>query len=74
MRIAHITHPVTIIVSRFVLKRRCPTVGKRTDFDLFTIIPNKYESSDSKTIIIGRNIRAGTSLPDILLDTSSRKE
>jgi len=74
IRIAHITHPVTIMVTRPVLKRRCPTVGKRTDLDLFTITPNKYETSDSKTIIIGGKTRAGKSLPGILEDMSSRKE
>ncbi len=73
-RIAHITHPVTSMVTRPVLNRRCPAAGKRTDLDLFTIFPNKNDSSDSKTIIIGGNIKAGKSLPSILEDMSSRKE
>ncbi len=73
-RIAHITHPVTSMVTRPVLNRRCPAAGKRIDFDLFTIIPNKNDCSDSKTIIIGGNIQAGKSLPSILEDMSSRKE
>ena len=62
------------MVTRFVLNRKCPAAGKRTDLDLFTIVPNKNDSSDSKTIIIGGNISAGRSVPNICDDMSSRKE
>jgi hypothetical protein len=57
-----------------VLNRRCPAVGKRIDFVLFTIIPNKYESSDNKTIINGARKTTDNSLPSIWDERSSINE